>query len=176
VIVAGFIIGQFCFFKNAKWRNMKKAMFTTGNTTGPLLLRIFLAVVLLAHGSQKLLGMFGGFGFSGTMDFFTHTMGFPRILGFGIIFLEFFGSIALLAGLATRPVSVALLVLMLGIIFTSHWQNGFFMNWFGSQKGEGFEYFVLYIGGLCSLMVSGGGKASVDRLLSASQPQDLTKR
>lgn len=148
---------------------MKKAMFMTGDTAGPLCIRIFLALVLLAHGCQKLLGMFGGFGFSGTMDFFTHTVGLPWIVAFGVIMLEFFGSIALLAGLATRPVSIALLILMLGIVFSTHWQNGFFMNWLGSQKGEGYEYFVLYIGGLCSLVVTGGGKASIDRLLITIQ-------
>ncbi|MDQ8052614.1 MAG: DoxX family protein [Pedobacter sp.] len=145
---------------------MIKAIFNTNNSYAPLVLRILLALVLMPHGAQKLLGSFGGFGFDGSMDFFTQTMGLPWLVGLVIIILEFFGPIALLLGYLTRPVSLALTFLMLGIIFTSSIQHGFWMNWFGTQKGEGCEYFILYIAGTLSLLISGGGRLAIDRYFS----------
>jgi putative oxidoreductase len=61
----------------------------------------------------------------------------------------------------------ALLVIInfAGIIFTSHISNGFFMNWFGNQAGEGYEYHLLIIGMAASLFISGAGKFSVDKLV-----------
>ncbi|RYU91918.1 DoxX family protein [Mucilaginibacter terrigena] len=145
---------------------MKNLIYNTNNSYAPFILRVLFAIVLLPHGAQKLFGLFGGFGFTGTMGFFTHTMGLPWIIGFLVIMLEFFGAIALLVGYVTRPVSIALTILMLGIVFSSHLQNGFWMNWFGRQKGEGYEYFILYVAGTLSLLISGGGKWSVDSTLS----------
>ncbi len=146
---------------------MKKLIYNTNSSYAPLVLRVLIALVLIPHGAQKIFGAFGGFGFTGTMNFFTETMGLPWIIGFLVIMLEFFGAIALLIGYLTRPVSIALTIIMLGIIFTSHIQYGFFMNWFGTQKGEGYEYFILYIAGTLSLIISGGGKWSVDKELES---------
>jgi putative oxidoreductase len=143
---------------------MKKFLFNTSNTWSPLFLRIMLGVVFFAHGAQKLLGWFGGYGFTGTMGYFTESAGLPWIVGFAVIVIEFFGALALIAGIATRLWSLAFVFLNIGIIITSHSQY-FFMNWFGSQPTEGYEYFLLVIGMAISLVVSGAGKLSVDQKL-----------
>jgi putative oxidoreductase len=112
-----------------------------------------------------MLGMFGGYGFAGTMGFFTNTMHLPWIIGFLVIVIEFFGAISLIAGFASRVWSALIILLFAGIIFTSHLENGFFMNWFGNQKGEGYEYHLLIIGLSLATLVNGSGKYSVDERL-----------
>ncbi len=147
---------------------MKQLIFKTEDNYAPLILRVSAGIVMVAHGSQKLLGLFGGFGFTASMNYFTQTAHLPWIIGFSVILIEFFGSIALIAGLATRLMSAALSVLIIGILLTSHVQNGFFMNWFGVQKGEGMEFGILFLAISVSLSISGGGKWSADRLLNRS--------
>ena len=146
-------------------KNMKSIFKTTNDYTG-LILRLTIALVLFPHGAQKLLGWFGGYGFTGTMQFFTDTRGLPWLVGFLVIIIEFFGSLLLLLGLGSRILAAAVAILCIGIILTSHLQNGFFMNWFGNQKGEGYEYFLLLIGLSIALLINGSGKFSVDKLLS----------
>lgn len=141
---------------------MKNRIFNISESFAPLAIRITLGVVVFPHGAQKLFGWFGGYGFSGTMEFFTDTMGLPWLIGFLVILLESIGAIALIAGFATRIMAVSYLLLALGIVFTSSIQHGFFMNWFGNQQGEGYEYFILWIGMAISLIVIGAGKYSVD--------------
>ncbi len=145
---------------------MKTAIFKTTHSIAPLIIRIFLGIVVFPHGAQKLLGWFGGYGFSGTMGYFTDTVGLPWIVGFLVIILESIGALALIAGLATRALAVSFLLLALGIVFTSHIEHGFFMNWFGNQQGEGYEYFLLWIGMAASLAITGGGAYSIDHLLA----------
>ncbi|MDO6431670.1 DoxX family protein [Flavitalea sp. BT771] len=140
---------------------MKQLIFKTNDSIAPLFLRIFLAIVLFPHGAQKLFGWFGGYGFAGTMDYFKNTTGIPWILGFLVIVIEFLGPIALLLGYATRLWSIAICIVMTGIILTTFTQY-FFMNWFGVQKTEGAEYFLLAIGMSLSLSLSGAGRYSVD--------------
>lgn len=140
-------------------------LLNTESKIAPAFLRLFLGTVLLGHGAQKLLGWYGGYGFEGTMNFFTQTVGLPAMLGYLIIFIEFFGSICLIAGLLTRVWAISIIGLFIGVIAISHWQNGFFMNWFGNQKGEGFEFFLLGIGMAISLAITGGGKFSLDALI-----------
>jgi len=141
-------------------------IFKSDNLLTGSIQRIILALVVFPHGAQKLFGWFGGYGFAGTMRFFTETVGLPWVVGLMVILLESVGAVALLIGAATRLVAVCYTVLAISIIFTSHIQNGFFMNWFGNQAGEGFEYFVLWLGISGSLVVSGGGKYAVDNLLA----------
>jgi putative oxidoreductase len=141
---------------------MKNKIFNTSESLAPLVIRIMLGLVVFLHGTQKLLGWFGGYGFSGTMVFFTDDMGLPWLIGFLIIILESIGALALISGFATRIVAILYLLLALGIVFTSHIQHGFFMNWFGNQQGEGYEYFILWIGMAISLVITGAGKYSVD--------------
>lgn len=140
-----------------------KALFQTDNGWTGLILRLTLGLVMFPHGAQKLLGWFGGFGFDGTMGFFTQKMGLPWLIVLLIIIGESFGSVALLAGFLTRFTAASLAVIMLGAIALVHLPNGFFMNWFGQQQGEGYEYHLLVIGIAAALLVTGGGKWSVDR-------------
>lgn len=142
---------------------MKKTIFNThSNTWAPALCRVALGAVLFPHGAQKLLGWFGGFGFEGSMRYFTGTVGLPWIFGFLVILIEFFGALSLILGFATRLWSLAIVALTIGIIQTAHSQYGFFMNWMSNQKGEGFEYFILMLGLAVSLFASGAGKYSID--------------
>lgn len=101
------------------------------------------------------------------MGFFTDSLGLPWLVGFLVIMLEFFGSLLLIAGVATRFVASAFIAVMLGAIFQVAGSNGFFMNWFGNQAGEGYEYHLLMVGMALSLLISGGGRLSVDRLLTS---------
>jgi len=144
---------------------MKTAIFNTNNSWSPTILRLLLGLVLLGHGAQKLLGWFGGYGLDGTMSFFTQTVGLPWVISFLVIIIEFFGSLSLILGFATRLWSFSMAILFIGIIYTTHLQNGFFMNWFGNQRGEGYEFFLLAIAISTSLMITGSGKYSIDGLI-----------
>jgi putative oxidoreductase len=143
-----------------------KGLFDTDESWSGLILRLTLGLVMFPHGAQKLLGWFGGFGFSGTMGFFTETMHLPWLIAFLIIIGEFFGSLGLLAGLLTRFSAASIGVIMLGAITLVHFPNGFFMNWFGKQQGEGYEYHLLVIGIAAALMVIGAGRWSADRMIA----------
>lgn len=142
------------------WRRLLLA--TDAHSSG-LLLRLSLALVMFPHGAQKALGWFGGHGWSGTMGFLTGQIGMPSFAAALVILLEFLGPIALLLGAATRPVALGFAGLMVGAIVTVHAPHGFFMNWFGNQQGEGYEYHLLVIGMALALAVSGGGRWSLDR-------------
>ena len=135
----------------------------TSNATVPIVLRLALAAALFPHGAQKLLGWFGGYGFQGTMGFFTGKMGLPWILAFGVIMIEFFAPLMLLLGIGTRLAAVGIATVMTTAMLMVHIHNGFFMNWMGTQKGEGIEYFLLAIGISLALIISGGGRMSLDR-------------
>jgi putative oxidoreductase len=120
---------------------------------------------MFPHGVQKLFGWFGGFGFTNTMTYFTQTAGLPWIIAFLIIIGESLGSLGLIVGFFTRLSALGLIFIMVGAITTVHIPNGFFMNWFGKNAGEGFEYHLLVIGMSIPLLISGGGKYSVDMLI-----------
>ena len=139
-----------------------KALFQTDDAWSSFLLRITLGCVMFPHGAQKLLGWYGGGGFSGTMGFFTEQMGMPALIAFLIIIGESFGSVGLLIGFLTRFTAASLGIIMLGAISLVHLPNGFFMNWFGQQAGEGYEYHLLVIGMCLALMITGAGRWSVD--------------
>ena len=144
---------------------MFQRLLSTRNDFAFTILRLMLGIVFFPHGAQKMLGWFGGYGFNGTMGFLTDTAGLPWIIAFLVIAIEFFGSIALIVGFATRIVAVGIISLFTGIIATSHLQNGFFMNWYGNLKGEGYEFHLLIIGMAIALLVSGAGKWSIDYAL-----------
>jgi len=143
-----------------------KALFQTDDGLAGFILRVTLGLVMFPHGAQKLLGWFGGFGFDGTMGFFTQKMGLPWIIAFLIIIGESFGSLGLLAGFLTRFAAASLAVIMLGAITMVHLPHGFFMNWGGLQQGEGYEYHLLVIGIAVALLITGGGRWSVDRVVA----------
>ncbi len=144
---------------------MIKKIVETQNDIVLTVLRLTLGIVMFPHGAQKVLGWFGGYGFSGTMGFFTEQMGIPAIFAFLAIMAEFAGSLGLLVGLGTRVAAFGIGSVMAVAIFMGHLQNGFFMNWYGNQKGEGFEYHLLAIGIAIVLVLRGGGWLSFDRKL-----------
>ncbi len=131
-----------------------------------LVLRLTLGLVILPHGAQKLLGWYGGYGFKGTMGFFTQTMRIPAPLALLAIVAEFFGPLALFLGLLTRPAALGIGAVMVVAALTSHLRNGFFMNWFGNQKGEGFEYHLLVLAISAAVIWRGAGAYSLDGLLA----------
>ena len=144
---------------------MMKRLMGTSNDVSFTILRVVLGVVFFAHGAQKMLGWFGGFGFHGSMGFFTH-MGIPAPVAFLIICIEFFGGLGLIVGLLTRIAALGIAGDMIGAIFLVHLENGFFMNWMGTQKGEGIEYHLLALAMAAALLLRGAGAFSLDGALS----------
>lgn len=130
------------------------------------IVRITLGVVMFAHGSQKMLGWFGGSGFSGTMSMFENQMHIPAPLAFLAIVAEFFGGIGLLLGLLGRVAALGITVNMVVAVLKVHLANGFFMNWTGEQKGEGFEYHLLVLAITVAVMLYGSGAWSADYALT----------
>lgn len=144
---------------------MWRKLLATPDDGLPTFLRLALFVVFFPHGAQKMLGWFGGAGFGPTMATFM-AADIPSVLAFLAITAEFIGSIALLLGFLTRVAAFGLACVMVVAITTTHWQNGFFMNWTNAQAGEGFEFHLLALALLLPVMFRGGGAASVDRSLS----------
>ncbi|ABA87285.1 DoxX family protein [Syntrophotalea carbinolica DSM 2380] len=145
---------------------MLRTLCTTDNDLGSLVLRVILGGVFFPHGAQKALAWFGGHGMAPTVAFFDQAFGVPAALAYLVIAAEFLGAIALVLGLLTRFAAFGIFAVMAGAIYLVHWQNGFFMNWTGSQQGEGIEYHLLVLGMALALMIRGGGRASFDRVLS----------
>ena len=149
---------------------MVRKLFATNDDVATAILRLVLGVVFFAHGAQKMLGWFGGYGFSGTMGFFTGTMHIPAPLAFLAIAAEFFGGLGLILGFLTRIAAFGITVNMVVAIATVHSGFGFFMNWSGTQKGEGIEYHLLVLAMTVVLMVRGAGAFSVDRAIAMASP------
>ncbi|MDZ4863225.1 MAG: DoxX family protein [Gemmatimonadota bacterium] len=147
---------------------MWQKLIHTDGGIAPLVARLALGITIFPHGAQKLLGWFGGGGFSGTMGFFT-SQGFPAALAFLAIVAEFFGSLGLITGLLSRVAAYGISCVMLVAATTVHLGNGFFMNWLGNQKGEGFEYHILAVSLALIVMIRGAGAYSVDGILSAKR-------
>ncbi|MBL8036870.1 DoxX family protein [Nitrospira sp. CMX1] len=142
------------------------SFFRTDDSWAGFILRVGLGVVIFTHGAQKLFGWFGGNGFEGTMGFFTQKMGLPWLVAWLVIIGESLGSLGLIAGLLTRFTAASFIVIMIGAIAMVHWPQGFFMNWFGQQPGEGFEYHLLVIAMSAALVVSGGGRWALDNVIA----------
>src|ERR1700726_1227387 len=149
---------------------MTRKLIATDNDVATTVLRLVLGIVFFAHGAQKMLGWFGGYGFTGTMGFFTGLMHIPAPLAFLAIAAEFFGGIGLILGFLTRVAAFGIGVNMLVAIITVHRSFGFFMNWAGTQKGEGFEYHLLVLAITAFLMIRGAGAFSVDRTIATASP------
>ena len=145
---------------------MKKFLFQTNNSAAPLIARLVLGVVIFPHGAQKMLGWFGGHGFSATMTSFTEGMHLPAFLAFLVILAEFAGSLGLIVGLLSRVAAFGIAAMLTGAIILGNAANGFFMNWSGKQPGEGFEYHLLGLGLALIVLIYGGGKASLDRAIA----------
>jgi putative oxidoreductase len=146
---------------------MLRKLVSTDNDRATTILRVVLGIIFFAHGAQKMLGWFGGYGFTGTMGFFTGLLHVPAPFAFLAICAEFFGGLGLIFGVLTRIAALGISCNMLVAVAMIHRQFGFFMNWTGAQKGEGYEYHLLILATTVFLMIRGAGAASIDRLLSS---------
>jgi len=145
---------------------MCKKLIQTKEDLSAFILRLTLGIVFFPHGAQKALGWFGGYGFKATLSGFTDKMHIPFILALLVIAAEFLGSIALILGLFTRVAAFGIATVMAVAIYMIHGHNGFFMNWSGMQKGEGFEYHLLVIAIALVLIIKGAGAFSIDKKIS----------
>ncbi|MDO1445461.1 DoxX family protein [Rhodocytophaga aerolata] len=128
-------------------------------------LRVTLGLVMFPHGMQKLFGWFGGAGLQNTIGYYITNYGVLPMITLLVIVAEAAGSIALIIGFWSRLVAAGIGLIMIGAIFSVHFQHGFFMNWTGQQAGEGFEFHLLVIGMCIALIIRGSGKWSVDSYL-----------
>ncbi|HEY8513117.1 MAG TPA: DoxX family protein [Cyclobacteriaceae bacterium] len=147
---------------------MKQLLFSTGSDWTGLVLRLCLGLIMLPHGGQKLFGWFGGFGFEASVEYLVGTIGLPWIFAVAVVLGEFLGPVGLILGLASRFWAAALALIMAGAIFTVNLQYGFFMNWFGNQQGEGYEFHLLMIGISLAVILNGSGRYSMDGLFNAA--------
>ena len=139
-----------------------------------LITRFIVAFVVLAHGVQKLFGWYGGFGFDNTITFFTQFIGLPYLFALLIILGETAGMLALAFGLFTRFFSATVIVIMLGAIFSLHASNGFYMNWMGTQSGEGYEFHIALIALSLVTLVNGGGSFSLDKIFFPGKSKTIS--
>jgi len=140
-----------------------RPLFDTKPDLAPLVARVVLGLVMLPHGLQHALGFFGGYGYTGTLNWMTNTLGFPRVLAAVAIVTELIAPLALLFGFGGRLAAVGVAGIMIGALST-HWGNGFFMNWFGKLEPghEGFEYHILALALAIVVAIAGSGAFSVD--------------
>jgi putative oxidoreductase len=155
---------------------MIRRLFATDGYTGTAILRVVLGIVFFAHGAQKVFGWFGGSGFSGTMSFFTGTLHIPVLFAFLAIAAEFLGGLGLVLGLFTRIAAFGIAVTTAVAIALVSSRFGFFMNWFGTQRGEGYEYHLLVLAMTAFLMIRGGGAFSVDRAVATAELPGTAQR
>lgn len=139
-------------------------LMSTDDGTAALALRVPVGIIFAAHGAQKLFGWFGGYGLDGTGQFFGSiglNPGYLMALLAGLA--EFVGGLALVAGVLVRPAAAALAFTMLVAIFAVHFSKGFFMS------SSGYEYALALLAASVALLLSGGGRLSVDRALSGAR-------
>lgn len=149
-----------------------KSKMTDLESISQMIIRFSIAIVMWPHGAQLMLGIFGGSGYSSTMDYFTNVMQLPYLIGIMVIFLQFFGSIFILVGLFTRITSLLMAIVTIGMIFSGHIEHGFFMNWFNIQKGEGFEFHLLLLGLCLALLFARQYRFSLDYSLFGNNPKN----
>ncbi len=145
---------------------MFESFVKTDKSGVQLLLRLTLAVVMFPHGAQKALGWFGGPGFEKTIEAFS-GMSFPMWAAVALMATELLGSVMLAVGYITRLWALAIGIALTICVFVNHVEHGFFMNWSGQQKGEGYEYHILAIAIAYALLLGGGGSISIDRRLGS---------
>src|SRR5256884_795529 len=145
---------------------MFQKLMNTADDYVVTLLRLVLGIVFFAHGAQKVLGWFGGFGFRATLGFFTQQMHIPAVLAVLAIAAEFLGGIGLLVGFLGRVAAFGIAINMIVAVVLVHRHFGLFANWFGNQKGEGYEYHILAIVICLAIMIRGSGALSIDRSAS----------
>lgn len=146
---------------------MSHRLLSTADDYAFTILRITLGIVFFAHGAQKVLGWFGGYGFGATLGAFEQ-MGIPAPLALLAFAAEFLGGLGLIVGLLTRVAAFGIACVM-AVAVTRHLPNGFFMNWAGTQKGEGYEFHLLAVAIAVALMLRGAGALSLDRYLHSRE-------
>jgi putative oxidoreductase len=146
---------------------MRSPLLSTQKDVAPLIARVTLGVVIFPHGAQKVLGWFGGPGLPGTMVLLHGMLHIPTPIAALDPVAEFLGALALIFGLLSRVAALGVACVMLVAVSLVHYGNGFFMNWSGQQKGEGFEYHLLAMGLALIVLVKGGGAWSVDRAITS---------
>lgn len=139
---------------------LSKALFNTNGGFAALVLRVPVGLILAAHGAQKLFGWFGGYGLEGTGQWLA-SIGLEP--GYAMALLaggaEFFGGLALVLGLLTRPAALVAAFTMLVAIFSVHIGNGLFMS------NNGYEYALTLFVITLALAVQGAGRFALDNLL-----------
>lgn len=141
-------------------------LFATSDSWAITVVRVVLGVIFFAHGAQKVLGWFGGYGLKGTTQYFVST-GLPLPVAYLVCFFEFLGGIGLILGLVTRLAALAVVVVMVGAIAKVHWQHGFFLNWsLQAGKGHGYEANLAFVGMGLACLIAGGGALALDSLLA----------
>lgn len=148
---------------------MAKGSFDATGLLAPLMLRIPLGLILMAHGSQKLLGLFGGQGLTATFKTFELKLGIPPIFTLLAIIAEFGGGFGVLTGFLTRLSAAGISAVMLVAIYKVSWINGFFLNTYCIPgRGHGIEFNIALLGMALYLVVAGGGRWCLDRLVFRS--------
>lgn len=154
---------------------MFKKIINTTNDHSLLILRVVLGIVLMAHGLQKAFGWFNGFGWNNTINYFTGYVGIPAALGAFVILIETLGALFLVLGFAGRINAALMGIVIIGAMIGDHAKNGFYMNWFSIQKGEGIEFDLLFIAISIALVLKGSGSFSIDRLLMKFKAKESVK-
>ena len=157
---------------------MLNKLFRTDEDYALMLARVVLGALFFIHGDQLMLGWFGGYGLNGTLQFFTQHLGIPAPFAFLAICAQFFGGLMLIVGFLGRVAALTIICTMAVAVVKVHWHFGLFMNWFGTQKGEGFEYHLLAITLGMVVALRGSGALSLDRLLArlrGSVPEEMDR-
>ncbi len=141
-------------------------LVATPNDPVATLLRVVLGLVILPHGLQKAFGLFGGYGWTGSMGYFTEQLHIPYALGALAIAAETLGGLGLVVGLLGRVAAAGVASVMAVAALLQHRANGFFMNWSGQQAGEGYEYHGLAFAVALAVVIRGSGARSLDRRLA----------
>ena len=155
---------------------MFRSLIATARESAPTIARIMLGIVFFPHGAQKVLGWFGGPGIEGTIGYLHGMMHIPVLFVWLAIAAEFLGSLGLIVGFLGRVAAFGIACNMAVAVATAHLPNGFFMNWSGQQKGEGYEYHLLALALAAIVIVRGSGAYSVDRALTERDARPASSR
>ncbi len=155
--------------------SLLRGIMETSDDRIPMLGRLALGIVILPHGAQDLFAWFGGTGIDGALGSYA-ALGVPPFLGWMAVVTQFFGGLALIIGFVGRVAAFAIALVLLAAVIAQHWSVGFFMNWDGALKGEGFEFHILAVTLAVIVIIRGSGALSVDRAFTgrtvAADPAD----
>ncbi len=141
-------------------------LYQTDRNHAGLVARVFLGAVMLPHGLPKLMN------FEQSVGGLTSGVGLPYVIAFLVVVGESIGAFSLILGFLSRFCAFSIGIIMAGAVWLFHYNHGFFMNWKGNQSGEGYEYHILAIGLALVVTVCGGGRFSVDGLITKIVSED----